>query len=620
MKEIRNIIYSIVAIITFGFFAVSPRTQAVSPAPDGGYLGANTAEGQNALLNLSGGTYNTAIGWLSLTNDIFGSFNTATGAGTLLSNNGDQNTATGTGALLSNTTGATNMASGAFALFSDTTGSGNIALGSNAGINLTTGNNNIEIGNVGLAGESNTIRIGDAAIQQAIFVAGITPMTPTAPNQAVLVNPVSGQLGSVDVSSFGVVITTPENTAVGDQALASNAGESNTATGFQALFKNTVGNQNTASGAKVLSVNIDGTNNTAIGAFALSSNVGGDPTNSKGSYSNAVGANSLSFNVDGAFNNAFGESALLFNLHASGNTAVGDIALTNNDSSGLGQASDNTAVGAEALLQNNDGNSNNAVGSFALSANVGDTNGNGSFNNVIGVEAMASNVNGSGNVAVGDSAGLGVEGSFNIYIGFAAGPSMDGSQIPEDETIRIGDSFNFACFIGGISGVPVSGDPVVVNGEGRLGVWPSSARFKDDIKPMDKASEAILALKPVTFRYKKEIDIKGTQHFGLGAEQVAQVSPALVILDTEGKPYSVRYDQVNAMLLNEFLKEHRKVEQQGQKIQEQEAAIAELKSGVETLAAAVKGQATQIQKVNAKISTSRPAPQLVRMNEPAIKY
>ena len=165
-------------------------------------------------------------------------------------------------------TGASNTASGAFALFNNSTGNGNIGLGASAGINLTTGNNNIEIGNVGTAGESNTIRIGDPAIHDAIFLAGITAMTPAAPNQAMLVDPVSGQLGSADIASFGVVSTSLENTAVGNQALVSNTGAYNTATGFQALFSNTDAENNTAVGAEAL-LNNTGPNNTAVGAGAL---------------------------------------------------------------------------------------------------------------------------------------------------------------------------------------------------------------------------------------------------------------------------------------------------------------------------------------------------------------
>ena len=228
----------LVPLLILGWSEFLPSTQAISPPPDGGYPGGNTAEGQNALLNITTGLHNTAIGFdsLLLTRDT--SFNTAVGSATLLLNIGSQNTAVGTGALLVNSTGASNTANGAFALFNNTAGNGNIGLGASAGINLTTGDDNIDIGNVGVAGESNTIRIGDPTIHAAIFLAGIAAMTPTTPNQMVLVDPASGQLGSADIPSSGVVSTDPENTAVGEQALASNTGAYNTATGFQALFSN----------------------------------------------------------------------------------------------------------------------------------------------------------------------------------------------------------------------------------------------------------------------------------------------------------------------------------------------------------------------------------------------
>src|SRR6266508_6826634 len=183
----------------FGFL---PGAQAVSPAPKGGYPGGNTAAGQNALLSLTTGTYNTALGMLSLQSNKVGNFNTATGACTLLLNTSDQNTATGAAALLSNTTGTSNTAHGAFALFGNTTGNGNIALGASAGTNLTTGDDNIDIGNDGVAGESGMIRIGDPDIHESVFLAGIIPMTPEAPIQAVLVDPNTGQLGSADLASF----------------------------------------------------------------------------------------------------------------------------------------------------------------------------------------------------------------------------------------------------------------------------------------------------------------------------------------------------------------------------------------------------------------------------------
>ena len=580
-------------------FTLSPTAQAVSPPPGGGYPGGNTAEGQNALLSLTTGTYNNAVGIYALLSLTTGNFNTANGADALLSNTANENTATGAGTLFSTTTGGFNAADGAFALFANTTGqnntavgdralqnnttgNGNIALGANAGVNLTTGSNNISVGSSGLAAESNTIRIGDPAIHAATFIAGITAMNPATPNQAVLVDPATGQLGSADIASFGVVSTTPENTAVGDQALVSNTGEFNTATGFQALFSNTDGNENTATGDQALVSNTTGANNTGLGTFALSSNTTGE-------FNNAVGANSLFFNVDGVSNNAFGESALLSNITASDNTAIGDLALANNDSSGNGDGSLNTAVGAGALFSNVDGNSNNAVGFDALGVNT-----TGVFNNAIGFEALGSNTTGSNNVALGDSAGQNVTTAGHVI---CIGASVAGENVSN------------SCYIGSIFGETSSGGATVfINSAGKLGTITSSRRFKEEIKPMDHASEVLFSLKPVTFRYKKEIDSAGTSQFGLVAEDVEKINPDLVVRDNEGNTYSVRYDQVNAMLLNEFLKEHRKVEEQG-------ATITQLKKEFGAtnaqLTARLDEQAAQIQKVSAQLEASKPPPQVV---------
>jgi trimeric autotransporter adhesin len=173
-----------------------------------------------------------------------------------------------------------------------------------------------------------------------------------------------------------------------------------------------------------------------------------------------------------------------------------------------------------------------------------------------------------------------------------------------------------ACYIASIFGqTSAGGIPVLINSDNKLGTTTSSKRFKEGIKPMDKVSEAVFSLKPVTFHYKKEIDPHGTSHFGLVAEDVEKVDPDLIVRDKEGKPYSVRYDQVNAMLLNEFLKEHRKVEEQDHNMREQEASIADLKSGMKALAATVKEQALQIHKVNAQVEVNR-CPQQVVLNDP----
>jgi hypothetical protein len=186
---------------------------------------------------------------------------------------------------------------------------------------------------------------------------------------------------------------------------------------------------------------------------------------------------------------------------------------------------------------------------------------------------------------LGDSAGTNLTtGNNNIDIGNLG-------VAGEAKTIRIGtQGTQRQAFIAGISATAVSGRAVMISSTGQLGVAPSSARFKDEIKPMDRASEAIYALKPVTFRYKKEIDAERTPEFGLVAEEVEKVNSDLVARDEQGKPYTVRYEAVNAMLLNEFLKEHRKFEQL-------EKQVAALTAG--------------LQKVSAQLELNKPAPQTV---------
>ena len=348
----KTTIGSFVTILAFFCAAaVTPKAHAVVPPPDGGYPGANTAEGQNALFSLTTGGFNTALGFSSLRADTTGAFNTAVGAGALFANAADSNTAIGVGALFSNTTGTQNLAEGPFALFLNTTG------------------------------------------------------------------------------SF------------------------NTAGGFDTLFSNSTGQFNTAYGIGALDLNTVGNENTAFGGAALQSNTEGD---------------------------------------------------------------NNTAIGSGALHENVTGNRNTVIG-----------------------RAAGANITSADNV---------------ICIGASV----------------VGEDISNSCYIGSIyAGHAPGGIPVIVNPAGKLGTDTSSRRFKNDIKPMDKASEAILALNPVTFHYKS--DTTGTPQFGLIAEEVAEVNPALVVQDKEGKPYTVRYDQVNAMLLNEFLKEHRKRE-------EQDLAISQLKS------------------------------------------
>jgi len=302
--------------------------------------------------------------------------------------------------------------------------------------------------------------------------------------------------------------------------------------------------------------------------------------------SNTVqGEDALLNNTTGGFNTANGNQALQNNATGSNNTANGNQALLSNTT-----GNSNTGVGGGALLFNTEGHNNTAIGASALQNN---TNGN---STAIGFGALMNNTIGHDNIALGFKAGIrNLTGNNNIAIGT---PGL--SQ--EFKTIRIGEvGKHLATFIAGISGAPVAdGVGVIVGSDGKLGTIVSSARFKEAVKPMDKASEAILALKPVTFHYKQEIDPEGIPQFGLVAEQVEKVNPALVARDDQGKPYTVRYEAVNAMLLNEFLKEHSKVEKL-------EANVALQQKQIEALTVG-------LQKVSAQLEASKPEPRTVLNN------
>ena len=369
-----------------------------------------------------------------------------------------------------------------------------------------------------------------------------------------------------------------QTTAEGDRALFSlTTGADNTAIGFNALHSLTIGSEATATGSLALFNDTTGFN-TAYGFKALYSNTDG--------FANvAIGRNAMRDHTTGDHNTATGGAALLFNTDGTGNTATGRAAM------GFGTTgSVNAATGWQALF-NNTGDENTADGAFAL----------------------YSNTTGNGNIALGAGAGDNLTtGDLNIDIG-------NEGVADEANTIRIGTSGDHTrTFIAGISGTAVTGVAVRVSSSGQLGTAPSSKRFKDEIKPMDKASEAILALKPVSFRYKHDVDPEGTPQFGLVAEEVEKVNPALVARDAQGKVYTVRYEAVNAMLLNEFLKQHRKVEQQEAMITQvkstvtkQEAAIAQQQKEIKLLTTSLKEQASQIQKVGARFQVSKPAPKLV---------
>ena len=424
----------------------------------------------------------------------------------------------------------------------------NTAEGDDALFSLTTGVSNTAIGFDALF--SNAGGFGNTGVGSSALLGNTGGIDNTAVGAAALINNTNG-FGNVAVGFSALLLstTTVGNTAVGFGALGLNTiGDANVAIGFDVLGSNTTGYGNTATGYDALITNSTGSNNTANGASVLSSNTTGDD-----------------------------------------NTATGFAALAGNTT-----GNNNTASGFDALVNNITGFNNTATGSGALGSNT-----EGAENTANGINALTSNTTGSNNIALGSNAGANLTtGNFNIHIGNAG-------VAGESNKIRIGtEGTHTATYIAGIGGAPlVHGAAVAVGitADGQLGVRASSARFKEAIKPMDKASEAILALKPVTFRYKHELDPDGIPQFGLVAEQVEKVNPDLVARDAEGKVFTVRYDEVNAMLLNEFIKEHRKVEELEAKLANQEKDFT----------ARLKKQDAKIQQVNDKLELSKPAPHTV---------
>jgi hypothetical protein len=334
----------------------------------------------------------------------------------------------------------------------------------------------------------------------------------------------------------------------------------------------------------------------ALGTFALATGAQAVIPPPDGGYpggNTAEGQAALLNLTSGTFNTAVGFLSLGSNTEGKFNTAVGAGTLLANT------ADDNTATGAGALLSNTIGTDNMANGSFALFSNT-----TGTENTACGANALLSSTTGGGNTAIGFDALLNnTTGVTNTAVGFNAGFNVTTA----DNVIVIGtnvggQNVDHSCFIGEIFGATSSnGTAVFIGSDGRLGTTTSSQRFKEAIKPMEQTSKTLFALKPVTFRYKKEIDPQGIPQFGLVAEEVEKVDPALVARDKEGKPYSVRYDQVNAMLLNEFLKEHRKVQQ--------------LEAALDAINSRLNEQAAQIQKVSAQLDIGKPGPEVV-LNSP----
>jgi hypothetical protein len=407
------------------------------------------------------------------------------------------------------------------------------------------------------------------------------------------------------------------NTAEGQNALLSlTNGIYNTAVGFDSLVLNTAGNFNTGVGAGTLLLNVgdpaafDGSENTAVGAGALLSN-------STGSRNTAIGAFALFNNIggdfaDGSSNTAVGDSALFNNTTGSHNVGIGYQALRDN-TDGFSVV----AVGSGALSFNTTGPQNTAIGTSALNSNI-----TGSSNTVVGARAGLLNVTGDNNTGLGREAGQNITGSGNVCIG----AGVFGEADVDDSTYIRNINTTTQSFSAGVN------DYVTVRlTDGRLGHTSvvSSQRYKEDIKALAAASDALYALRPVSFRLKKELDPTQALGFGLIAEEVEKVNGDLVYRNINGQAESVRYEMVNAMLLNEFLEEHeafleeqrkgkeqdRKIEEQDRKIQQQETTIAQLKKEMETVLVRLREHDSEIQRVCHQIEINSPTAQFASSNQ-----
>ena len=369
------------------------------------------------------------------------------------------------------------------------------------------------------------------------------------------------------------------------RCLATPGGLLNTATGANALFSNTTGDDNVANGYQALYHNTTGGINTAVGWQALFSNT-------VGNSNTATGVNVLFNNTIGNFNTASGDGALFSNTGGSKNTATGYAAL-NSNTAGF----NNTASGSHALRSNTKGHNDTAEGTSALHSNT-----TGFENTAVGYLALSQNTTGSHHTALGAFAGGGVTTADSVIcIG------VEGADVSQ------------SCYIGNIWNQPGGSQAVYVNSQGKLGAQVSSRRFKDEIKPMEQASEIIYDLKPVSFRYKLEIEPTRPLGFGLIAEEVENISSDLVTRDSNGQANAVRYDTVNAMLLNEFLKEHCRVEElksvMAQQRRDFEAAIVQQQKATEALVARLNEQEARIQKVSAQMEMRKSGSQMLVENQ-----
>ena len=461
------------------------------------------------------------------------------------------NTITGCNAMEDKTTAEDNTATGFKALQHTTTGSWNTAVGNLAMQYNTTGSRNTGVG-----------------------------------PEALLNNTTGNNNTAIGFLALGNSKTASDNTAIGTQTLYMNStGHDNTASGVQALFSNTTGYFNTATGVEAMYGNVTGYYNTAVGYRALTNNTGPTETYSKGGTSNtAFGYQTLAANITGWQNTAIGESVLTSNTIGAHNTGIGEDSLFGNLS-----GNHNTAWGESTLYQNTSGSDNVAGGYYALNTTTG------SGNTAIGHQASMNLVAGDYNPAIGYQSGLGLtSGSHNIYVA-SAGASN------ESYIIRMGtQGKHLRTYIAGISGVTATnGAAVYINSNGQLGTLPSSQRFKKDIQSLDATSEKIMALRPVTFRYK-QADEKGDYpiQFGLIAEEVAKIFPELVQFDEQSKPLSVFYQLLTPLLLAELQRGHIETQTQQTALNLLLEQNALFKAELLAMSQQIKSQAAQIALLN----------------------
>jgi hypothetical protein len=643
----------------------------------------NTGAGYQALMNVDG-REDSAFGAYALMNDTTGSLNAAVGAEALKSvQTGSDNTGIGASSLRANQSGGNNAALGARALANVdadentavganalaqvVSGTQNIAIGANAGLSYTGGeSSNILLGSAGVQGESNVVRIGDAAT--SAFIPAISTSTPFFGSMVVING--SGQLSTSDQPALtwggaweeesaydlwslvwenGVAYVCQNSSGCTDEPASdpTNWQSLSTAGGGGMVWSGAYGSngqmsyaQNevvTASGTAYVCVNIAGCTSSPTTDMVNWSAI--EPVTSTGDTANtlvardangSIAGNSLTLDGllsltaapgsnAGIITGPYGMIAAVFNNGNSffGTGSIPSFDVTNNgDNTGLGSGAlasntsyENTALGSGALNSAVTGPANVAVGYQTMGFNTA-----GSFNVAIGMTALRGNLDGGNNTIVGATAARNMpSGNFNVVIGSGAGSAYVGSESQniliasagvagESNTLRIGDSAT-AAYLGGVANQTITGGgAVVISSDGQLGITSSSMRFKEDIRDMDDDSRVLMSLRPVSFRYKPEYDASGAQQYGLIAEEVEKVAPALVSYDKEGKPWTVQYNLVNAMLLNEFQRQQRDADAQRAQIATQESVIARQQADIAALHAELSERDHRVEELAARVS------------------